>query len=211
MLLLPDSPIPSFPDPHLADNDGLLAIGGRLSVNWLLEAYRKGIFPWFSEGDPILWHSPPERFVLFPEKLAVSKSMKNVLRSGTFRITFNEAFEEVIANCATIARKDQPGTWITGEMKEAYIRLHHQGYAHSVEAWKNGTLAGGLYGVVQNDIFCGESMFSKVANASKAAFITMCREKRYSLVDCQVYTSHLESLGAEMISREDYLSLLSAG
>lgn len=198
-----------FPDPELANEDGLLAIGGDLSVQRLLLAYRSGIFPWFSEGDPILWYSPHDRFVLFPEKLKVSSSMQKVLGSGNFRITSDQAFPEVINACANSIRKDQEGTWITDTMKSAYIQLYNLGYAHSVEVWENDLLVGGLYGVQVNHVFCGESMFARVSNASKVALIYLCRHYNFKLIDCQVYTSHLESMGAGFISLEEYLALLN--
>ncbi len=198
-----------FPSPELADEDGLLAIGGDLSAQRLLLAYRNGIFPWFSEGDPILWYAPQERFVLFPEDLKVSSSMLKILRSGSFRITYDQAFPEVINACANSVRKDQKGTWITDAMKSAYIQLHNLGYAHSVEVWENDLLVGGLYGVQINHVFCGESMFSNVSNASKAALISLCQQKNFKLIDCQVYTSHLESMGADFISLEEYLVFLN--
>lgn len=198
-----------FPAPELADEDGLLAIGGDLSVQRLLLAYRSGIFPWFSEGDPILWYAPHERFVLFPEKLKVSSSMLKVLRSGSFIITYDQAFTEVINACANSIRKDQEGTWITDKMKSAYIQLYNLGYAHSVEVWENDLLVGGLYGVQVNHVFCGESMFARVSNASKVALIYLCQRYNFKLIDCQVYTSHLESMGADFISLEEYLALLN--
>ncbi len=198
-----------FPSPELADEDGLLAIGGDLSAQRLLLAYRNGIFPWFSEGDPILWYAPHERFVLFPERLKVSSSMLKILRSGSFRVTYDQAFIRVINACANSIRKDQKGTWITDTMKSAYIQLHNLGYAHSVEVWENDLLVGGLYGVQINHVFCGESMFSNVSNASKAALIVLCQNKNFKLIDCQVYTSHLESMGADFISLEEYLVFLN--
>jgi len=198
-----------FPAPELANEDGLLAIGGDLSVQRLLLAYRSGIFPWFSEGDPILWYSPHDRFVLFPEKLKVSSSMQKVLGSGNFRITSDQAFPEVINACANSNRKDQEGTWITDTMKSAYIQLYNLGFAHSVEVWENDLLVGGLYGVQVNHVFCGESMFARVSNASKVALIYLCQHYNFKLIDCQVYTSHLESMGAGFISLEEYLALLN--
>jgi leucyl/phenylalanyl-tRNA--protein transferase len=197
-----------FPDPALAGEDGLLAIGGDLAVDRLLLAYRNGIFPWYNEDTPILWYSPHERFVLFPNELRTSKSMKQVLRSGKFRVTYDTHFEEVIAACSAAERKGQDGTWIIPEMKEAYLRLHYEGYAHSVEVWEDSQLAGGLYGVEIGNVFCGESMFSKASNASKTALIHMCQSGKYSLIDCQVHTEHLESMGARMISREEYMNIL---
>lgn len=199
---------PIFPNPELAEPDGLLAIGGDLSVERLMNAYAEGIFPWYSYKEPILWYSPHERFVLFPDELKISKSMRKVLRSGEFEVTFNQDFEAVITACANVLREGQKGTWITDEMKSAYLELHRLKKAHSVEVWKGDELAGGLYGVEVNKIFCGESMFSKVSNASKTALIILCQQKQYELIDCQMYTEHLESLGAVMISREEYQTFL---
>jgi leucyl/phenylalanyl-tRNA---protein transferase len=181
----------SFPPVHLAEPDGLLAVGGDLSMDRLLVAYSKGIFPWY-EGKHILWWSPDPRFVLFPEKLKVSKSMKKLL----------------INNCKTIRRKGQAGTWITQEVKKAYVNLHKNGFAHSAEVWKDGELVGGLYGVRIGKIFFGESMFSKQSNASKYAFIKFVeylKKDGVELIDCQVYTEHLESLGAKMIPRTEFI------
>lgn len=197
-----------FPNPELAEEDGLLAIGGDLSPGRLLLAYKLGIFPWFSDDTPILWYSPHERFVLFPDKLKVSSTMKKILRSDKFKITFDQDFPAVIQACATISREGEPGTWITAGMQEAYMNLHKLGHAHSVEVYQDNVLAGGLYGVAVNKVFCGESMFSRVSNASKAALISLCQTKLYKMIDCQVYTSHLESLGAEFISREKFLEFL---
>jgi leucyl/phenylalanyl-tRNA--protein transferase len=197
-----------FPKPELAEEDGLLAVGGDLSPERLMLAYHHGIFPWYSDDSPILWYAPHERFVLFPGKLKVSSSMKKIFESGQFAITFNTVFAEVVASCASIARQGQDGTWITDEMKEAYIGLNQAGYAYSVETWQDERLVGGLYGVEVNQVFCGESMFSKVSNASKAALIWLCQHRPYTMIDCQVYTPHLESLGAEMISRTQYLEIL---
>lgn len=197
-----------FPNPALADPDGLLAVGGDLSVERLLLAYRNGIFPWFSDDDPICWYSPHERCVIYPSEVKVSKSMAKVLKSEVFSVTFNKAFKEVIVNCAKVGRKDQPGTWITQEMQDAYINLHEKGYAKSVEVWKDGALVGGLYGVEVDDVFCGESMFSLVSNASKTALIWLCQTNRFKLIDCQLPNDHLMSLGAEMISREQYEEFL---
>ncbi|HXI01039.1 MAG TPA: leucyl/phenylalanyl-tRNA--protein transferase [Sphingobacteriaceae bacterium] len=197
-----------FPQPDEAEEDGLLAVGGDLSVERLLLAYSQGIFPWFSDETPILWYSPHNRFVIFPDHLHVSKSMQQVLRSGIFRITNDQAFDHVIMSCAKIDRKEQEGTWITKQMQQAYIALHKIGYAHSVEVWKGDALVGGLYGVVIGNVFCGESMFSKVNNASKAAIIWLCKNKGFAMIDCQFHTLHLESLGAEFISRKEYMSTL---
>ncbi|OWK72390.1 leucyl/phenylalanyl-tRNA--protein transferase [Pedobacter sp. AJM] len=199
-----------FPDPALAEDDGLLAIGGDLSLERLLLAYSSGIFPWFSEGEPILWYAPHERCVIYPERLLVSKSMRKIFRDDVFKITCNTAFEEVISNCAKTPRRGQDGTWITNEMQAAYINLHRHGYAHSVEVWHHDQLAGGLYGLKVNRVFCGESMFSTVSNASKAALIYLSRLD-IDLIDCQLPNDHLMSLGAEMISREVYIEFLQAG
>ncbi|MFI5149867.1 MAG: leucyl/phenylalanyl-tRNA--protein transferase [Bacteroidia bacterium] len=198
----------SFPHPSLAEADGLLAIGGDLTIARLLLAYRNGIFPWPVKGQPLLWFSPPERCVLFPDKLHISSSMQAVIHHQLFEITYNRSFQEVIDSCASIRRKDQKGTWITKDMKSAYLELHRLGHAHSVEVWKEGQLVGGLYGVVCGNVFCGESMFSRIPNASKTALIHLVTGSRWKLIDCQVYTSHLESMGAEMITRQDYLQLL---
>jgi leucyl/phenylalanyl-tRNA--protein transferase len=197
----------NFPPVALAEPDGLLAIGGDLSKERLLLAYRNGIFPWY-EGRHILWWSPDPRFVLFPDELKVSKSMRQLIRRDTFVFTVNRAFGEVIANCKTIARRGQDGTWITEEVKDAYGRLHKEGYVHSAEAWLNGELVGGLYGVRLGKVFFGESMFSKYSNASKYAFIRYVEQLRsegVELIDCQVYTEHLESLGARMIPRSEFI------
>ena len=201
-----------FPPVSMADSEGILAVGGNLSSERLLLAYRSGIFPWYSEGEPILWWSPDPRFVLFPEKLRVTKSMQTVLNNGKFRFTINRAFSEVIQNCKTADRKEQEGTWISPAIQEAYTKLHLLGHAHSAEAWYNGELVGGLYGIRMGNVFFGESMFSKQSNASKFAFIHYVRQlqkEKVSLVDCQVYTSHLESLGASMIARKTFMTLLS--
>ncbi|WP_417619510.1 leucyl/phenylalanyl-tRNA--protein transferase [Oceanihabitans sediminis] len=198
-----------FPSVEEADEQGLLAIGGDLRLDRLLLAYKSGIFPWFEEGQPILWWSPDPRIVLFPEKLKVSKSMKQVLRNKDFVITVNKDFVGVIEACSKVKRTGQAGTWITDSMIQAYVKLHALGYAKSVEVWQEEELVGGLYGIdLNNGVFCGESMFTKVSNASKAAFITFVQNTNYSLIDCQVYTNHLESLGAEDISREAFLKYL---
>lgn len=197
-----------FPDPGFADPDGLLAIGGDLRPERLILAYNKGIFPWFSEEDPICWYAPRERCVIFPNQLIVSKSMSKLLKSSAFSVTYDQSFKEVIENCAKIGRKDQQGTWITEHMQEAYIQLHKLGYAHSVEVWEEKKMVGGLYGVQINSVFCGESMFSKVSNASKYALIWLCRNRNLRLIDCQVPNDHLMSLGAEMMDNNTYLNLL---
>jgi leucyl/phenylalanyl-tRNA---protein transferase len=198
----------NFPNPALAEPDGLLAIGGDLSTERLLNAYSNAIFPWFSDDEPICWFSPPERCVLYPQKIIVSKSMQKVIEKNIFTITTNTVFAEVIKNCANSIRKDQDGTWITNDMQKAYIQLHEKGIAKSVEVWQNNELVGGLYGVEINNIFCGESMFSKVSNASKVALVWLCQKNNYRIIDCQIETAHLKSMGAEMISREKYLEIL---
>jgi leucyl/phenylalanyl-tRNA---protein transferase len=200
----------SFPDPAFAEPDGLLAIGGDLSTERLLLAYQSGIFPWYSDDEPICWFSPPERCVLFPKKICISKSMQQIINRKTFTITTNTVFEDVIQHCANTNRKDQDGTWITNDMQNAYINLHKLGTAKSVEVWQNNELIGGLYGIEINNIFCGESMFSKVSNASKAALIWLCTQNNYKLIDCQVRTEHLISMGAEMIAREKYITLITS-
>lgn len=197
-----------FPHPELADDSGVLAYGGDLSASRLQLAYSYGIFPWYNEDEPIVWWSPPLRFVLFPEELKVSKSMRKVLRDRQFTITQNKDFTAVVRACKEMQRPGQDGTWISDEMEEAYIRLHLEGVAQSVEVWQQNTLVGGLYGVVVDDVFCGESMFSKVSNASKAGFITLVMSKQFKLFDCQVHTEHLESLGARHIPRVDFLKFL---
>lgn len=201
-----------FPPVHLAEPDGLLAVGGDLSTDRLLLAYRNGIFPWY-EGHHILWWCPDPRFILVPDKLKISKSMMQLLRRNAFTFTINKAFTDVINNCKTIPREGQDGTWITDEIKEAYMRLHEAGYAHSAEVWQNGELVGGLYGVRMGKIFFGESMFSKVSNASKYAFISYVQHLKkddVQLIDCQVYTEHLESLGARMMARSAFIQLLKS-
>lgn len=203
-----------FPAIENASSEGLLAVGGDLSPERLKLAYSSGIFPWFNEDSLILWWSPDPRMVVFPEKVRVSKSMKKVLASGKFSLTKNQQFERVIETCADIKRKGQDGTWITESMKKAYTELHKMGLAASYEVWENGMLVGGIYGVDLGHIFCGESMFSIVSNASKYAFIMLARElkeKKYRLIDCQLYTKHLESLGAEEIPRKRYKAILNAG
>lgn len=201
----------SFPPIDLAEPDGLLAIGGDLSPERILPAYQKGIFPWY-EGDYILWWCPDPRFVLMPGELNISKSMKAILKKNIFRFTTNLAFKEVIRQCKIIKRPGQDGTWITDEMEKAYTRLHEMGYAHSAEVWKEDKLVGGLYGVRMGKVFFGESMFSRESNASKFAFIRyveMLRSEGVQLIDCQVYTQHLESLGAKMIPRKNFVALLN--
>jgi leucyl/phenylalanyl-tRNA--protein transferase len=199
-----------FPEVSQASSEGLLAIGGDLSVDRLILAYNNGIFPWFNDDDEvILWWSPDPRFVVFPDRLKVSKSMRQLLRNTDFTVTVNKDFERVIAECCKAKRSGQAGTWITQNMIKAYSKLHHLGYAKSVEVWQNDELVGGFYGVdLGNGVFCGESMFAKVSNASKVAFITFIQITKYNLIDCQVYTKHLESLGAEEIERALFLKYL---
>jgi leucyl/phenylalanyl-tRNA--protein transferase len=200
-----------FPPVDLAEPDGLLAAGGDLSAERIILAYRSGIFPWY-EGDHILWWCPDPRFVLFPGKLITSKSMKQLIKKNSFRFTINKAFSEVIGECKKIARRDQDGTWITDAVRNAYINLHIKGYAHSAETWVGKELVGGLYGIRLGNIFYGESMFSKASNASKFAFISyveQLKKEGVQLIDCQVYTEHLQSLGAEMIPRKEFIALLN--
>ncbi|MEQ3690316.1 MAG: leucyl/phenylalanyl-tRNA--protein transferase [Flavobacterium sp.] len=200
-----------FPPVEEASPEGILAVGGDLSSERLLLAYKNGIFPWFEEDEPILWWSPEERMVLFFEDLKISKSMRNVLNKGEFKVTFNKDFKAVMTNCQKAKRVGQNGTWITNDMINAYCKLHELGFAKSVEVWKNEELVGGLYGIDLGDVFCGESMFSKVSNASKVAFITLAQKlekANYKLIDCQVHNSHLESLGCVEIEREEFMAIL---
>ena len=199
-----------FPEISEADNEGLLAVGGDLSEQRLIIAYQKGIFPWFNAYDPILWWCPDPRFVLYPSQIRVSKSMMQLFKKEYFKVTYNKAFLEVITNCGKIKRKDQEDTWINEQMIEAYMNLHKKGLAKSVEVWKDNQLVGGLYGVDLNTgIFFGESMFSKMSNASKYGFIKLLQENNYRLIDCQIHSNHLESLGAIHISRASFMSLLN--
>jgi leucyl/phenylalanyl-tRNA--protein transferase len=200
-----------FPPPELAEEDGLLAVGGDLSEDRLLLAYSMGIFPWFSDDTPILWWSPDPRLVLMPDELKVSRSLRKTLEKNVFRVTFDTAFEEVIRSCSSMPRKEGQGTWITDAMIEAYCRLHEAGIAHSVESWYEDELAGGLYGVALGGIFFGESMFTRKSDASKAAFVTLVRhlrERNFSMIDCQVRTRHLMSLGAREIPRSEFRRIL---
>lgn len=202
-----------FPHPSKATVEGIVAAGGNLSPGMLLSAYSQGIFPWFSDNDPILWWSPDPRFVLFPDSLHESKTMRKFLRRGGLKFSVDADFHSVLRECARAPRPGQDGTWITDEMEEAYMELHSLGYAHSVEAWDEGRLVGGLYGVSLGSIFFGESMFSHRSNASKAAFICFARRLReldFDLIDSQVYTHHLETLGAHDISRDRYLEILGS-
>lgn len=200
----------SFPDPSLAREDGLLSIGGDLRPERLLLAYSLGIFPWFSDDEFIMWFSPHRRFVLFPAEIRISKSMNAVQRSGKFNVTVNNDFQGVVENCAKAKRKNQgqSGTWITRGMQEAYMKLHKLKRAYSIEVWHEDELAGGLYGVNVGNVFCGESMFSKKNNASKIALIHLALKMNYDLIDCQVFTPHLSSMGARFIGRNDYEKFL---
>ncbi|MFT5942950.1 MAG: leucyl/phenylalanyl-tRNA--protein transferase [Sediminicola sp.] len=200
-----------FPPLANASEEGMLAVGGDLSAERLLLAYESGIFPWFNEDSLILWWSPNPRMILYPSSIKVSKSMRKILESDQFRLTKNTHFESIIDQCALSPRKDQIGTWITQSMKKAYMKLHKLGFAKSYEVWEGNELVGGLYGIDLGHVFCGESMFSKVNNASKFAFIKLAQElgeKKYKLIDCQVYTPHLESLGAEEITRDKFIKIL---
>ncbi|MCL7752206.1 leucyl/phenylalanyl-tRNA--protein transferase [Polaribacter sp. Z022] len=197
-----------FPPYEFTTEDGIIALGGDLSENRLIFAYKNGIFPWFSEGEPIVWYCPFERMVLFPDEIRVSKSMRKIINKNQFTITENKAFKEVIYNCKNIDRSDGLGTWITNDMEQAYINLHNLGVAKSIEVWSGNELVGGLYGLEINNIFCGESMFSKISNASKLAFIHLAKNKKYKLIDCQIYNEHLASLGAREIKREYFLDIL---
>lgn len=207
------SDLPKFPDPNKADKDGLLAIGGDLSIERLYSAYLNGVFPWFGPGDPILWFSPDPRMLLFPENLHVSKSMKRVFNQNKFTFTCDQSFESVIDACSKVPREGQDGTWITTDMIQAYIALHKAGHAHSVEVWnKEDELVGGIYGVAIGKAFFGESMFSKVSNASKAALIKLLQSLEllgFDFLDCQVYTPHLESMGARLYPRSIFLEQLN--
>jgi leucyl/phenylalanyl-tRNA--protein transferase len=201
-----------FPPVEMADDDGLLAIGGDLSRERLIHAYRNGIFPWY-ENKYILWWCPDPRFVIFPHELKISSSMKQLLKKQPFEFSINNDFNAVISQCKGISRRGQEGTWITEEMRNAYNDLHYAGYAHSAEVRLNGDLVGGLYGIRFGKIFYGESMFSRYSNASKYAFIRYVQQLQsegVELIDCQVYTAHLESLGARMIPRSQFLKLVKA-
>lgn len=201
----------SFPPVSFAEPDGLLAVGGDLRPKRLIEAYKRGIFPWFNPGNPILWWSPDPRMVLFPNELKVAKSMRPYFNQNKFEVSYNQEFKKVIYNCQHTLRDGQPGTWITAEIFQAYIRLHELGVAHSVEVWKDEELVGGLYGLLIGKVFFGESMFSKASNASKFGFISLVRKlvtEGVQLIDCQQETSHLKSLGARTIPREDFIQHL---
>lgn len=202
-----------FPPVSEADEEGILAVGGDLSPERLKLAYSNGIFPWFNEGESILWWAPDPRMVLFLDELNVSKSMRNILNRNVFTVTFNTHFKDVILNCQKILRDGQDGTWISDEMIEAYWELHKQGIAKSVEVWQDEVLVGGLYGIDLGHVFCGESMFSKVSNASKVGFIYLVnhlKKENYKLLDCQVYNPHLDSLGCREIDRDEFMSILKS-
>lgn len=206
-------PQDSLPPVDFANEDGLLAVGRDLSPGRLKEAYYKGVFPWYNEGQPVLWWSPDPRMVLFPENLKIARSMRPFLNQNRFQVSFNQEFERVMENCENVDRKAQAGTWITPEIKENYMELHKEGIAFSTEVWDKSELVGGLYGIYLRDkkIFCGESMFAKASNASKFGFIKLVQKLKaegVKLVDCQIYTSHLESLGAEEIPRDEFLKYL---
>ena len=201
-----------FPDPEEAEPEGLLAIGGDLSLPRLFEAYCCGIFPWYSEEEPLLWWSLDPRMVLFPEEFRCSKSLRRVVRSGRFEVRIDTCFEQVMRHCGSVQREDQDGTWITEEMVQAYLALHEHGFAHSFETFFHGELVGGLYGVSIGDVFCGESMFHTMTDASKVALVRLvdfCRQHHFRLIDAQQETRHLASLGARPIPRKDYLKILN--
>ncbi|MCD4789611.1 MAG: leucyl/phenylalanyl-tRNA--protein transferase [Bacteroidales bacterium] len=200
-----------FPNPNLADDHGLLAVGGDLSIQRLLLAYSNGIFPWYSEGDPIMWWSPNPRMVLFPDNFKVSKSMRQTIRNKKYKVLFDTNFKQVIENCAKLPREDQGGTWITKEMQEAYLDLHREGYAHSIETYLEGKLVGGLYGISLGKAFFGESMFFKQRDASKVALyylVEKFKKWNFLFIDAQTETEHLKSLGAVNIHRSKFLQLL---
>lgn len=202
-----------FPPVDEASYEGILAVGGDLSIERLLLAYKNGIFPWFDADEPILWWSPSERMVVNPHDYKVSKSIRNLLNQNKFQITFNQDFADVISNCKVTERKGQEGTWISDDIIKSYSSLHEMGIAKSIEVWQNEELVGGLYGVDLGHVFCGESMFSKVPNASKIAFVWLVnylKENNYKLLDCQVHNNHLEKLGAFEISRETFMKVLKS-
>jgi leucyl/phenylalanyl-tRNA--protein transferase len=198
-----------FPNPSLAEEDGLLAIGGDLSVQRLMLAYQNGIFPWYAEGEPILWYSPHQRFVLNPNEVHISHSMRQLVNSNKYEVRWNTAFEEVMKHCSTTVRNGQGGSWIHHDMINAYTRLHEKNIAQSVEVWQGENLVGGLYGVEVGKVFCGESMFSLLPNTSKLALVALCKSGKYDLIDCQVYTAHLERMGANYISRQGFMAYLN--
>ena len=200
-----------FPSPQSATKEGIVAVGGDLNPFRILEAYKNGIFPWFNDDENLMWWSPDPRMILFPEKIKISKSFKSFLKKKEYRVSFNENFEDVIESCSNMKRVNQKGTWITNGLKQSFIELHLMGYAHSVEVWQNGVIIGGLYGLDLGNIFCGESMFSIKSNASKVGLYFLCQELKqnnYRFIDCQVPSQHLRSLGAEEISRDNFLKKL---
>jgi leucyl/phenylalanyl-tRNA--protein transferase len=208
---LPDNLI--FPSPDLADDNGLLAVGGDLSKPRLLLAYSKGIFPWYSEGDPILWWSPDPRMILVPSKFKYSRSLKQKIKKDSYKVTMDSAFESVIMHCASVHNKSDGATWITDEMMEAYIQLHRSGVAHSVETWLDDKLVGGLYGISLGSAFFGESMFAKKSDASKVAFVFLIQQLQkweFTLIDCQITTAHLKTFGAHEVSRKKFMTLLES-
>ena len=200
-----------FPSPRSANEHGVVAYGGALNPNRIIQAYKQGIFPWFESDDNLLWWSPNPRMILYPEKIKISKSLKSVIKKNIFKVTFNKDFEEVIESCSNIKRLGQKGTWITSGLKESFLNLHEKGLAMSVEVWKDSKIVGGLYGLDLGHVFCGESMFSKSSNASKVALVYLSSELRknnYKFIDCQIPTEHLKSMGGEEVSRDDFLKLL---
>lgn len=208
---LDESTIYDFPNTEAINEMGLIAVGGNLSEGTLLNAYKKGIFPWYNPGEIIQWYNPDPRFVLFPENVRISHSMRNIINRDIFRFTIDKSFSEVIHQCRIGKRKEQQGTWISDEIEHAYVNLHKKGFAHSAEAWENDKLVGGLYGVLLGKVFFGESMFTVRSNAGKFALIQFCKEiqqKGIKLIDCQVFTPHLESMGAEFISQKEFRKLL---
>lgn len=205
------SDFPFFPDPHQADRSGLIAIGGKLEPDWLIEAYTVGIFPWFNNDDPIMWWSPSPRAVVVPGEVKKPKSMNYVFRDNVFELKIDHSFDEVIENCKSVHRKGQDGTWITDDIQNAYIQMFDLGFAHSFETWQNDELVGGLYGLSLGTFFFGESMFSKVSDSSKFAFISMSEILKingFSMIDCQIPNPYLESMGCKKMSRKKYLELL---
>ena len=201
----------TFPHPLETDRNGILAIGGDLSIDRLLLAYQYGIFPWYNPDEPIIWWSPLDRFIIWPKRVKVSKSMRPYLNQDKYRVTSDQAFNQVLHQCQTIKRNDQPGTWITNDIVKAYSKLHEEGYAHSVEVWEGSKLVGGLYGVSIGKCFFGESMFSKKPNASKFAIIKLCQaliEKDFWLIDCQIENPFLKSMGGESLPRIDFVNIM---
>ena len=201
-----------FPSPRSANRHGVVASGGDLHPNRIIEAYKNGIFPWFESDDNLMWWSPDPRMILYPNKIKISKSLNSFIKKNPLKITFNKDFEEVIESCSNIKRLGQKGTWITKGLKESFIKLHEKGLAISVEVWENSQIVGGLYGLDLGDIFCGESMFSKSTNSSKVALVYLAKELKknnYRFIDCQIPTAHLKSMGGEEISRDEFLALMT--